>query len=305
MLADPRSRAALALMVAGFGWGTTGLFVRTLGHLGLSAYDLLIVRLIVAGLVIVPILFFDLWKTGRRVAFRPTILLGVSMVFYYLGAITAFLNLQLIVAALIIGSSPLMAWLAPLILERRLPSAPELRKGSGVAFGISGLAILISTRAAGSVIHESAIESLGYVGAFTAAIVTVANARFLKAQGTAQAPRPFEITASTVVVGLILSPLLISNAGRVLEISQMHPWLVFGFGILATAIPGVAIAYASVRLPPQATATVSIQLQVWSGVLAWIILNEAMTFWQILAAILIVVGSWICVAEKNQREEKT
>ncbi len=294
------SSGSVALFIAGLGWGTTGLFVRALGSHGLSVYQLLIVRLIVTAIIITPIFFISLSRVPRKICWRPTLKVGLAMVFYYLGAITAFHNLQLVVAALIIGSSPLIAWCLPFLSKRRTPTRAEWKQGLGVAIAILGLLILVLERASGkpvSIAHETQAW-LGLVGAVIAALITVFNARILRSLGSA-APKPYEVTFATVVFGLVLSPLFLNEFSidiqRIASVATEHLWLCLGFGILATAVPGLAITYASTRLEPQATATVSIQLQVWSGVLAWLILGEAMSLWQILAAGFVVSGSWICL----------
>lgn len=288
--------AILALLTAGLGWGTTGLFVRALSGEGLSAYQLLILRLVIAGSIVLPVFLATIRRESRRVDWRQTLKVGGAMVFYYLGAITAFQNLQLVVAALIIGSSPVMAWIFPLIVEKRGPRKSERREGLGVATALCGLLLLITARATSNVSLHSVNEPLGLLGATVAALVTVLNARFLKRLGSA-APRPLEITLATVAVGILISPFFLGQFSdgirRIVAVIELRPWLCLGFGVFATAIPGLAITYASARLEPQATATVSIQLQVWSGVLAWIALGEAMSPLQIVAACLVIAGSWM------------
>lgn len=296
--------AIAALLIAGFGWGTTGLFVRSIGGYGISVYELLLLRLLVTGIVITPFIF----PINLR---KSTFFLGLSMVFYYLGAITAFTHLQLVVAALIIGSSPLLAWVLPFVLERRLPRKTDVEKGIGVGIALLGLALLVF---AGSetierppmAAHPSLsikIPWLGLLGAIVASGITVGNARFLSRD--LRPPKPIEITFATVIVGLVLGtigalvfPDLIRPHEQ-FEVFKSHPIQVIGFGVLATAVPGLAIAYAAVRLTPQATSTVSIQLQVWSGVLAWIILGESMSVTQIIAAGLVLIGSWVCVRHRQ------
>ncbi len=293
MKSDTRRTATIALLIAGLGWGTTGLFVRTLGHHGLSVYELLVVRLVVAGAMILPILVWDIYRTKRTISRRASAILGMSMTFYYLGAIAAFSHLPLVNAALVIGSSPLLAWLLPLILERRGPRSEELSQGIGVLLGLAGLFVLLLGHDQSRSVQKAGTHvQIGYLGAFTAAMITVLNARFLNRLGNSS-PKPLEITIATVLVGLILSPFLISEPARVIATSWLHPWMIVGFGLLATAIPGLAIVYASVHLKPQATATVSIQIQVWAGVLGWIILGEAMNTTQILAGLMVIAGSWI------------
>lgn len=291
--------AIAALVTAGLGWGTTGLFVRTLGSYGLSVYELLLLRLTVTAAVLLPITIFSFAHERRKLHLKPTVMLGFSMVLYYLSAIAAFTHLQLVVAALIIGTSPLIAWLLPLLIERRRPTQGERSNVQGVMLALLGLILLLAGRSSAPIAtFQTAVPWIGYLGGFAAAFVTVLNARYLNRLGT-MAPKPLEIAVATALVGMIPCWFLMTDPSRIETIIQEHAWQVLGFGFIATAVPGLAIAYASVRLPPQATSTVSIQLQVWAGVLAWIILGEAMTGLQIVAAGLIVVGSWICVRKPD------
>lgn len=306
-------RALAALLIAGFGWGTTGLFVKVIGQYGASVYELLLLRLIVTFVImiviLIPIFLRRQLEFGDRRRKQAILALGASMVFYYLGAITAFTHLKLVIAALVVGSSPLVAWLLPFFLERRLPRKSDLERGVGVGTALIGLILLIFTKDAANSARPSAVVKatvpwLGYVGGLMSAFVTVLNARFLnhwKQKSEVAAPSPIEITLATVFIGVLLGgfgalifPAEISFE-KIAQLAMTHSWLAVGFGLLATAIPGLCIAYASVWLPPQATATVSIQIQVWSGVLAWVILGESMTILQIVAALLILLGSWLCV----------
>lgn len=293
--------AIAALLIAGLGWGTTGLFVRVLAQQGLSVYELLVVRLCVTGIVIAPILLVSLKLSPRKLSIRSLGFLGLSMALYYLGAIAAFHTLPMAVAALIIGSSPLIAWLLPLALGRRWPRGREKKQGIGVALAVVGLLLLLSVKsrvASNGPGGDRWPEVLGFLGAVTAACVTVVNARFLSRLDR-EAPKPFEITMATVLIGLVLAPFFVSNPTSAIQIVASHMWLAIGFGIFSTAIPGVAIAFASARLAPQATATVSIQLQVWAGLLAWVFLEEQLTVLQIVAAVFVLAGSWLCVRVPN------
>lgn len=308
--------AVFALIIAGLGWGTTGLFVRALSTHGLSVYELLMIRLFVTGLAMAPVLAFSLSRRPRNLNFKILIPLGISMSVYYLGAITAFYHLPLAIAALIIGSSPLLAWMLPMILARRWPARDEHLQGLGVGLATIGFIALITARSsvesktATSVMSDflSAGEAygygaaLGYLGAALAALVTVFNSRFLRQMGP-RAPHPYEITMATVLSGLALAPLAAAatispSLLATMTVAYENLALAVGFGILATAVPGVAIAYASVRLPPQMTATVSIQLQVWATILAWWLFDKSLSFIQIVGVGLVLVGSGVCLRQR-------
>jgi drug/metabolite transporter (DMT)-like permease len=297
-----RHLAVISLFVAGLGWGTTGLFVRTLGSHGFSSFELLALRLIVVFALLLPILS----RKGFFKRFHPTaktaIFVSILMLFYYLGAIVAFQNLPLVLAVLVIGSSPLIAWCVPLVSEFRLPRGQEWVQGVGVFFGVLGLIGLAFSKNEGSVVPNESIPSLGYLGGFFAALVTVINARKLRFTKADQLPSPEGISFLTAGFGLLLSPLFFSKSEQLISRIGSDWTLIVGFGVFATLIPGFAIAYASSRLNPTTTSTVSIQLQVWTAVLGWIILDEKLSVVQMASTVSVILGTAICVFLREQTE---
>tara|TARA_B110001469_G_C9422530_1_gene215353 strand:- start:288 stop:584 length:297 start_codon:yes stop_codon:yes gene_type:complete len=78
-----------------------------------------------------------------------------------------------------------------------------------------------------------------------------------------------------------------------------------GLGALATLIPGFAIAHAGSRLSTTATSTVSIQLQVWTIILGWIILNETLSGSQVMAALAVMLGTGICLLHQEPHKAES
>ncbi|MDZ4082298.1 MAG: DMT family transporter [Bdellovibrionales bacterium] len=298
-----RHFALISLLIAGLGWGTTGLFVRVLGTRGFSSFELLALRLIVVfavlSIVMLPRILTRLknkdFFEARRSTFFTAIFVSGLMLFYYLGAIVAVQNLPLVFAVLVIGSSPLISWGVPLLFEFRRPKGEEWTQGLGVLFGILGLLGLALSKNDSSVVPANSVPLLGYAGGFVAAIVTVVNARKLRSVRSDQLPSPQGISFLTATFGLLLSPLLFFESEQLFSRVEASWVLILGFGILATLIPGFAIAYASSRLSPTTTSTVSIQLQVWTAVLGWIILDEKLSLIQSVSAASVVLGTTICV----------
>lgn len=286
-----------ALLVAGLGWGTTGLFVRVLSRTGANAYQLLSLRLLVAGLLLMIVYVTTGFRNRtsrvvRKATVWPTAGLGLSMLLYYLGAITAFQNLRLSEAALLIGFSPAIAWCFQ----------PTKRAGIGVLIAIVGLALLAHARTlAGPV---SGNGWIGVAGALLASSLTVFNARWLRsmAQMSRATPTPLAITAMTSILGLVSTAVFAVVTGEAKASLHMTrslidemPFQVLGFGLIATVLPGWLMAFASSRLRPVVTSTVSIQLQIWTAALGWLILGEAMTGPQVFYALLAASGLWLCI----------
>ncbi|MBT4210400.1 MAG: DMT family transporter [Porticoccaceae bacterium] len=295
-----RRSAIFALLTAGLAWGTTGIYVRVLGLRGFSSFELLGLRLLVVFMILIPILLLlhlrqsaqvlPLTMTQRKTALTISFL----MLFYYLGAIVAIQHLPLVMAVLLFGSSPLIAWALNLILEKRLPVGKELTQSLGVLLGMTGLVGLALSQHPGSGAPENAIPIIGYLGGITAAVVTVVNAQILRRSGE-QAPSSLSISILTALLGTLLAPLLFIDSVDLFAKIHESWGALLGFGALATLIPGFAIAHAGSRLPATATSTVTIQLQVWTIILGWIILNETLSGVQVAAALVVMLGTGFCL----------
>jgi probable blue pigment (indigoidine) exporter len=294
--------ALISLLVAGLGWGTTGLFVRVLGSRGFSSFELLALRLIVVFALLLPILLGKGILKLDRPAAKTAFFVSFLMLFYYLGAIVAVQNLPLVLAVLVIGSSPLIAWCLPLVFELRLPRDQEWFQGLGVFFGILGLIGLAFSKNESSAVPVGSVPVLGYVGGLVAALVTVINARKLRSVKSERLPTPESISLMTAAFGVLLSPLLFLQSDQLISRVGENWILILGFGVFATLIPGFAIAYASSRLNPTTTSTVSIQLQVWTAILGWAILGEKLSPIQMASAVSVVLGTAICVCWRGRNE---
>jgi drug/metabolite transporter (DMT)-like permease len=301
-----RPSAIFALLTAGLCWGTTGIYVRVLGERGFLSFELLAIRLLVVFIILVPIILLPkirrlssivgLSVAQRNVALRVSLL----MLFYYLGAILAIQHLPLILAVLLFGSSPLIAWSLELFMAQRLPDNSERVQSVGVLLGTLGLLGLACSRHAGSMAPAGAIPLVGYAGGITAAMVTVINARILRRAGAA-APPSISISLITSILGAVLVPLLFIDSVGLVDRIQESWFALLGFGAIATLIPGFAIVYAGSRLPATATSTVSIQLQVWTVILGWLILNETLSYSQIIAAISVMLGTALCLLTSQEK----
>ena len=305
-----RRPAIFALITAGLTWGTTGIYVRVLGLRGFSSFELLGLRLLIVFMILVPILLLlylrqspqvqPLTMPQRKTAFTVSFL----MLFYYFGAIVAIQHLPLVMAVLLFGSSPLIAWTLNLVLEKRLPANKELTQSLGVLLGMTGLIGLALSQHSGSAAPEDAIPAIGYLGGITAAVVTVANARILRRSGE-QAPSSLSISMLTAIIGTLLAPLLFMDSVDLFARIQGSWAALLGLGALATLIPGFAIAHVGSRLSTTATSTVSIQLQVWTIILGWIILNETLSGAQVMAALAVMLGTGICLLHQEPHKAES
>lgn len=307
----------LALLLAGLSWGTTAIFVRLLGRKGFTSFELLEFRLLVVGAILLPVYFawFTFSKRKSRHIIRAhgfknrtTYAVGASMVLYYLGAIVAVQNLPLVLAVMLIGSSPLLAWiwlvLWPFVKEWRKNRtgmrADERLQGIGVALGVFGLIGFAVAKSAGENSGFSAnaggVPLLGYLAGFMSSVVTVFNSRVLKNQ-IEEASSPVAISLVTAGFGLLLFPLLLvkPSGHDTFRMAKENIELLIGFGVIATLVPGIAQAFASSRLSPVLSSTVTIQLQLWTAVFGWLVLDERLSPVQFFAAGLVLTGTLVCL----------
>ncbi len=267
----PTTLALLSLCLTGFCWGTTGIFVRLLSAKGFTGFELLALRMSVVFIFLLPVMLFKFGSLPFRKhghhpipIKKPNVKLITSVAFlmllYYLGAITAFQHLPVVIAVLLFGSSPLIAWLFPLIYEKRLPHGVELLQGVGVLIAITGLLYLTLTKhTATSVSPKGAWDLLGYAGGITSAVVTVITGKLLSGNRQAK-PSPLEISFMSSVFGLLLMPIVIFHSSHAYPLIAQNWETLIGFGVIATLIPGSAFAYACNHLASTITATVSVQL---------------------------------------------
>jgi drug/metabolite transporter, DME family len=80
--------------------------------------------------------------------------------------------------------------------------------------------------------------------------------------------------------------------------SNLH--IFFGLGVFCTAIPSFAFAYASKRLPPVVTATISLLIPLFAGAFAFVILGEKIPSTAIPGSVLVVVGIVIILRQNNR-----
>ena len=76
--------------------------------------------------------------------------------------------------------------------------------------------------------------------------------------------------------------------------------ILVGLAILCTAIPSFAFAFASERLPPVVTATISLLIPLFAGAFAFVILGEKVPPTTIPGSLFVVVGIVVILRQSNQ-----
>ena len=73
-----------------------------------------------------------------------------------------------------------------------------------------------------------------------------------------------------------------------------------GLAIFCTAIPSLAFAFASERLPSVVTATISLLIPLFAGAFAFVILGEKVPSTAIPGSVLVVAGIVMILRQNNQ-----
>lgn len=266
--------------------------------------------------------------------------LALGMIVYYITAILAFRNLPMASAVVVIGSSPVIAATYELIkgsLQRRKLSFSQIREPAansrsksktrsnsgarneslsvliGPVIAVGGLLFYfqlpgLSSEAAG--VQWSTWNSVGLVCAFTCSAMAVINARYMRGLKSERRPSASEVSAWTAVVGVPISllALFLGHEHQMFDFTRAESNLtsilfaVAAVGVVATLIPGWAITFASRSLPPVATSTSSVQLQVWTILIGYAVLGESLSGGQLIAIGMVLVG--LALTIWNQRGQR-
>jgi drug/metabolite transporter (DMT)-like permease len=260
-------------------WGLTGIFVRLLPPIAPVAVTA--GRLMVALVVALPLLaFWDAGRQGMRNALGHPLayLLALLLAGYYLLATAAFQMAPVAEVALLLSTPPLFV-----LTYRRLrgdrPAGNEL---AGALLAVAGMGVILAPRLslADAVDAADHARLLGDSLAIGAAALTAGYAwLFRRLAARAIAPSALGVTFLTLLLGSVVlaGPAIVSGglAGMTADASQIS--LMLGLGVLCTAIPSLGFAFASRRLPPVATASISLFIPLFAALFAHFLLDEAMS----------------------------
>lgn len=269
-----------ALLAAGLTallWGLAGIFVRLLPPV--SPFTVTAGRLLVALVVAVPVFWVlrDGWPRlrgalGRRAAYVFALLLAS----YYLLATAAFQLAPVVEVALLISTPPLFV----LGYRRVHGDAPTRAETAGALLALAGIALIMLPKlTAGE--HGAADRLLGNLLAISAAALTAAYAYLYSLSARrGNPPDTIGVSLLTFVAGTGVLVLLVGVTPQPsgLDALDGHAlWMFLGLGVLSTAIPTLAFAVASKRLPPLATSTILLFIPVFAGLFAYLILGERLS----------------------------
>lgn len=297
MSRDPAALAAAGLTAAL--WGLTGIFVRLLPPLAPEVISA--GRLVVALAVALPLLALS---AGGRQATRGALahpvayLLALLLAGYYLLATAAFQMAPVAEVALLLSTPPLFV-LAYRSVSGDRPAGHEL---AGALLACAGVAVILAPRLdLSNTVADHRLTGDGL--AIGAAALTAGYAwlyrRLAQRPG---APGALGVTFLTFLLGSIVlaGPAFASGALIEMTTGARQIGLLLCLGVLCTAIPSLGFAYASRRLAPVATASISLLIPLFAALFAHLVLHEAVSPTLLPGGALVLGGlAWMLRKSKN------
>ncbi len=306
---------AIALL-SGFAFAMSGPFGKPLLEAGWSPAGVVLVRIWIAALVTgVPMLIFarERLATLRRAPFTVLAYGLLAVIGVQLAYFNAIAHMSVTVALLIEFSAPLLVLV---YLWARFGQRPTVKTVLGAALAVAGLIAVVGAASGGAV-----VTPIGLAWAFLS-LVGLAAYFLLAEDGTkadaidvASAQKPgvdqLALAVGGLVVGaLVLSatslagitPVRVSTQPVVLGGLGTTPWWVPAvvIGAIATGLAYVAGILAINMVGPTLASFLGFSEVIASGVVAWLMLGEALTPVQIGGAIAIIAGV-IAVKRGEQR----
>jgi len=259
-------------------------------------------NLLVALVVVLPILAVsDINRLNLKVTLKNPAAYALASLLgaYYLLATAAFQLAPVAEVALLLSTPPLFV-LTLRSIRGDVPMAFEIL-GAGLA--VAGIALILAPRLTLTERFVN-LRCTGDVLAICAAVLTALYAYlYRRAAKKDVAPEPTSVTFMTFALGsaVMIVTLCVVPTTTSLEAFRGRNLLTFfGLAALCTAIPSFAFAFASKRLPPVVTATISLLISLFAGVFAYVILGEKAPATAIPGSLLVVIGIVVILRQNNQ-----
>lgn len=280
---DIDRRGVVGAVVTSMSWAATGVWVNlapALSPLALVAWRLLLAAA----------LFWLLFPRVRRGYGPQAWGLGTLLVAYYLAAVFAFQRAPVGEVALCIGCAPLFVLLYQ-ALGGRWPARREL---AAVALTLSGLAVMVwpGLRGAGGGAAWSGLSVALLAAALTAAYATLHRRLALRRR----APGGAEIGRAAFAplgAALMVAVSLHGPVGQVLPLAPQPVIAVIGLGLVSTALPTLAVAVASSRLPAFINTLIRLTTPLFAAGFGWAFLGQQPTAWTVAGGALVLSGLFV------------
>lgn len=271
-------------------WSLTGIFVRMLP--GFSSTFLTGARLLIAFAGLAPVLLLSSrWRALRSMMVHAAAWrLSLALIAYYLLAVTAYQFGTVAEVALFIATSPMFV----LIARRLKGNTIEAREKIGAVAALAGVAVVMLP----NISAASPLSGRRIVGDCLALLAALASAVYASEyRATAEREHlrvdPIVVAGLTFAAGslLLVPALAFSPALAADSVANSSIVLKFvGLGLVSTAVPSIAYALASQKLPPVITTTTQLMIPVFSTAFAAAFLREIPSVWLIPGGFLVLFG---------------
>lgn len=278
-------------LASALAFGGSGVFARPLLDAGMDSLQVTWLRVAGAALLLLPVAALH-WRVVLR---RPMLLLaygvfpmaGVQAL--YFAAVT---RIPVGIALLIEFLGPVLVLLWVRVVRRTRVSPIAV---IGVVLAVTGLGLLLEVWAGVS------LDPVGLALALGAAAAQCAF--FLLSDAVGGESHPLAVIAfgsivATVLLGLLARPWTLpwGHLSKTFDLGgfTLPGWaLALWLGLVCTALAYFTGVAAVRRLSPQVAGGVAYLEVVTAIVLAWVLLGEALSFWQLIGAGVIVTGAFI------------
>ena len=180
-----------------------------------------------------------------------------------------------------------------LALRRIRGDVPKVLEVLGAGLPVAGIVLILAPRLA---LTERAVNArlIGDTLAVCAVLLTACDANLYRRMAKNDAaPEPSSVTFMTFVSGSTILLALMSLIPAPIPADAFRGsslLLLVALSILCTAIPSFVFAFASKRLPPVVTATISLLLPLFAGAFAYLTLGEKVPLTAIPGSAFVLAG---------------
>lgn len=289
--------AILSILMSGILWGCMGLFVRTLGGVGLTSMDIVFLRAVVTAAVM--LVFLLIWDRKKLVIKLKDIwcFLGTgiaSITFFNFCYFKCMTVASLSVAAVLLYTAPAIVMVLSYFLFRERFS---LKKAISLVMTFAGCVLVTGVLGGDGVINAKGVlyglgAGLGY------ALYSIFS-RYALERGY----NTFTITCYTFIVSA-LATLFFTDVHRVIGVACMDARTIalsVALGIVCTVAPYILYTLGLSHVENgQASIIASIE-PVTASVIGVVIFDEKMRVQGVIGMVLVIVALVICNVRTNKR----
>ncbi|APU39293.1 MULTISPECIES: EamA family transporter [unclassified Streptomyces] len=290
-------------LVSAFAFGGSGVAAKPLIEAGLDPLHMVWLRVAGAALVLSPLA----WRHRDLLLRRPALLAGFGLI--AVAGVQAFYFASL--SRIPVGVALLLEYLGPALLlgyirfVQRKPVTRGAAAGAGVA--VVGLACVVEIWAGLS------LDPLGVLFGLAAACCQACYFVFADQGADGEdAPDPLGVIAYGMLIGALVMTVIArpwemdwqvlageaSVGGTMVAAPVLLGWVV----LVATVFAYVTGVVSVRRLSPQIAGVVAFLEAVVATVLAWILLGEHLSTWQIAGGALVLGGAFIAQSSRQARQ---